>query len=197
MKAFKLLKNPIIKNIGIIIILYFALFHNKSNPDSLGVRLSGENLKKGAEELKNRAAFIATNVSEAQKFAEQKQRIIKEDERKVQILPHSDLAIGDGEFVASCGDEAIISYQVLNDKNEILDLTDSNKIKIGVGENLFLENKIIGMKSNGIREIKVPKSFLLQDEKLQTLLTKANSDLKFQVTVSKINPKGASRAKCF
>ena len=38
--------------IGIIIILYFALFNNKEHPDSLGKRLSKDRIQNNIEEIK-------------------------------------------------------------------------------------------------------------------------------------------------
>jgi hypothetical protein len=197
MKILRLLKNPFIKNIGVILIIYFALFHNKSNPDSLGVRLSADNLKKGADELKNKTIFITHNVIGAQKFAEQKQNSSKSFEQKIELLEFFDPIVGAGNAELACGDEARISYQILNGKGEVLNLASLAKIKIGSKENLLLEKKIIGMKIGGTREIIIPRDFEANDIELQKLLINANSNIKYQINLEEITSKAASTTKCF
>lgn len=73
MKISELLKNPIIKSIGIIVILYFALFANKENPHSLGNRLSSENIKKNLDIATKQTKFIASNVKTARQLAKEKE----------------------------------------------------------------------------------------------------------------------------
>lgn len=69
-----LLKSPIIRIAGIILILYFALFYDNSHPDSLGNRLSKDQIKDNVSQIKDRSSHIITNIKKSQdlKNAEQK-----------------------------------------------------------------------------------------------------------------------------
>lgn len=64
----KLTSNPIFRTVGIILILYFALFHNKQDPDSLGNRLSGERLKENLQEMSVKSVDILEGVRKAEEL---------------------------------------------------------------------------------------------------------------------------------
>lgn len=73
----KLLQNPLIKFIGVALIIYFALFSNKNNPASLGNRASFTRVKQSFGELQDKGKFIAGNVKAARVYEEK----IKEDQQ--------------------------------------------------------------------------------------------------------------------
>lgn len=72
MKIINLTKNRFIKIIGIFLVLYFALFYNKENPNSLGNRWSMENLKNNFGEMNEKSRFIITNVGMARQIEKEK-----------------------------------------------------------------------------------------------------------------------------
>ena len=76
----KLIKNPLVKAIGIILILYFGLFYNKENPSSLGNRLSGENIKKGLNDVSQKSVKIIGGIKKAEEI--QKREISKQQEQQ-------------------------------------------------------------------------------------------------------------------
>ncbi len=76
-------KYPIFKIIGIIAIIYFALFYNKSSPNSLGQRLSYDNIKSDLKQAGNQTIFILGNINAAQK--------IKEGEKNIEPNPNAAL----------------------------------------------------------------------------------------------------------
>ncbi len=88
MKIFNLGNHPLVKVVGISAILYFALFANKENPESLGNRLSSEKIKKNVSEVKEKSHFIITNLEMAHRAAaqqhqtEQKPKLIEESIEK-------------------------------------------------------------------------------------------------------------------
>jgi hypothetical protein len=68
-------KYPIFKIIGIIAIIYFALFYNKSSPNSLGNRLSYDNIKGDLKQASEKTVFILGNINAAQKIDSEKKDI--------------------------------------------------------------------------------------------------------------------------
>jgi len=96
----KLLQNPLVKIVGVIAIIYFALFNNKQNPQSLGNRLSAERIKTNLGEMEQKGKFIASNVSAARSYAKTKEQ--SGDKEKSQdsaqlSLELKDIDLGAGE----------------------------------------------------------------------------------------------------
>jgi hypothetical protein len=68
----KLLQNPFLKFIGVVAVIYFALFANKKNPESLGNRVSISKVKEHIGEIEEKGRFIATNVKAAREYSKMK-----------------------------------------------------------------------------------------------------------------------------
>ena len=99
-----------------------------------------------------------------------------------------DLETGSGNDVLSCGRKANISYKIIaKNNNRELESIAQARILIGGGSNLLIENKIIGMKKGGLRQIDVFQSFKTADKKLAILLRRG-SDLIYQVRLIDILP---------
>jgi hypothetical protein len=186
MKIFELLRNPLIKTIGIALVLYFALFANKEKPESLGNRLSSENIKKSFSEAQNQGKFIITNVKIAQEIAKEKAAEQKLASQNISDIATSDLEIGTGEQLVACGDEAEISYGIYTKSGKQLEFLNSKKFVIGENQNPVIEKNIIGMKRGGIREINIPYNYRTEDKKLIELLKFNATDLKYQITLLSI-----------
>lgn len=182
MKILELLRNPIIKTIGIVTILYFALFADKKNPESLGNRLSPEKIKQHVNEVTEKSKFIITNVQMAKEAIKNQppQQISDEPVAQISI---EDLEIGEGEELLSCGGEAEITYGIYTKDSKQLEFFKPEKIVIGSRKNYLIEKNIIGMKKSGIRAIKVPQKFQTGDRKLYELLKFNQTDLKYQITL--------------
>lgn len=181
MKVFELLKNPFIKIIGVILVLYFALFADKRNPQSLGNRLSTENIKKNFNEAQRQGRFIASNIRAAKKYNQEQE--LKRQRGLTEKISFSDLEVGKGEQKAACGDEVEISYGVYDQNGNQLEFIDLEKLVIGSKRNEILEKNIIGMNRDGIRNILIPQYFPATDKKLLNFLKISNSPLKYQVTL--------------
>jgi hypothetical protein len=188
MKIFELLRNPLIKTIGIVLVLYFALFANKEKPESLGNRLSSENIKKSLSEAQSQSKFIITNVKIAQEIAKEKERAEEQAlaQQNISDITTNDLEIGAEEQVIACGDEVEIAYGIYTKDGKQLEFFNSQKFIVGEEKNLIIERNIIGMKRGGIREINIPYHYRTEDKKLAELLKLNATDLKYQITLLSI-----------
>jgi hypothetical protein len=61
----KIIQNPLFRIIGIGVILYYGLFHNKYNDNSLRNRLSPEKLKADLSEVSSKTVYIINGVQKA------------------------------------------------------------------------------------------------------------------------------------
>jgi len=82
MKHHDLVKNPLFKLVGIILILYFALFSNKSDKRSLGNRYSTQNIKKSIGEAVKQKKEIEEKIRDAKKSKTNLNKIKNSDEKK-------------------------------------------------------------------------------------------------------------------
>lgn len=179
----QILRNPIVKAIGIGLIFYFALFANKQSPKSLGNRLSPENVKKELEVAKDKGQFIVTNVKIAKNLAENKELQSQLAKSPATTISFDDLEIGTGDLMLACGDEAEISYGIYTANSQQMDFVDSERLVIGANTKTFLEKNLIGMKLSGIRNITIPRGSQINDLKIMQFLNRSGTDLKIQVTL--------------
>ena len=191
MFIFKILRNPIIKILGIAFILYFALFHDKQEPESLGNRLAPERLKEEFGEAHQRGEFIISNVHLARQMAQDKRRaeLLKSgEELKVSI---DDVDTGNGADTVECGDEVEISYIVYDGRSKQLQVFNYKKFVITNESKQIIDKNIIGMKKGGIRSINIPYGFKSEDKQLIENMRFSSSDIRYQVTLTNIARKAA------
>lgn len=196
MKIFELLRNPLIKLIGVAIVLYFALFSNKENPDSLGNRWSFNQIKSDIKEVKSKSEFIINNVHMAQELAKEKnaeKQAMKENGSKIFI---EDVDIGSGEEIIGCGDKVEISYGIYSKDEKQLKFIEKQIVVIGDKNNPLIEKNIIGMKQNASRNIKIPYGFISQDNALNEMLKFNASDLKYQITILSLTKNSNPQISC-
>jgi len=186
MKIFELLQNPIIKTIGVILVIYFALFANKETPQSLGNRLSPENLKKNFSEVSEQSKFIITNVKAANEYSKLK---------NTAIISTEDIENGPSEIKVACGDEVEISYGIYTKEGKQIIFFEAKKLIIGSKTIPIIEKNIIGMNSGGIRNINIPQDFLTEEPDLSKILASEKTDLRYQVTVLNVK-KSATKINC-
>jgi len=197
---FKLLRNPIIKIIGISVILYYGLFANKEKPGSLGNRFSSEQIKKDFSEVREKTVFIAENVKLAREIAKEKEAE-KEAEKKATAtnpalqVSVKDLEEGVGENI-SCGDSAYINYGIYTKDGRQLEFKENQILVIGNKSNWLLEKNIIGMKQAGSRYINIPQGSQVNDSKITEYLNSNKSDLKYQVTLLAFTKNPNSQLSC-
>ncbi len=197
---FKLLRNPIIKIIGISVILYYGLFANTEKPGSLGNRFSSEQIKKDFSEVREKTVFIAENVKLAREIAKETE-VEKEAEKKVAAanlalqVSVKDLEEGVGENI-SCGDSAYINYGIYTKDGRQLEFKENQILVIGNKSNWLLEKNIIGMKQTGSRYINIPQGSQVNDSKITEYLNSNKSDLKYQVTLLAFTKNPNSQISC-
>lgn len=138
----KIVRNPLIKIVGITAILYFALFYDKSNPNSLGNRLNSENLKKNFKEVNEKSSFIAKNLSIANQA--------KTGQIQLNAGKKEDDFSMENNF-ASCGDEILASYVIYDPKTNLRKIFNSQKIILSDDDNAIFsqfEGMAIGEKKD-------------------------------------------------
>jgi hypothetical protein len=195
MNIFKILKNPIVKWAGIILIIYFALFANKKSPQSLGNRLSKENVEKNLNQMKEKSKFIVSNVRLAKEVAKEREAQRKVDIENAEGIIVKDVEIGAGDKAISCADIVEISYGIYASDGKQLEFVPKEKITIGSKKNWPVEKNIIGLKKAAVREINLPGNIQTADEKLLKLLKLHPEGLKYQVTVLSF-AKSGSQLSC-
>jgi hypothetical protein len=193
---FKMLRNPIIKIIGISVILYYGLFANKEKPGSLGNRFSSEQIKKDFSEVSEKTVFIATNVKLAREIAKEKEA----EKKAIATNPAlqvsvKDLEEGIGEAI-SCGDSAYINYGIHTRDGRQLEFKENQILIIGNKSNWLLEKNIIGMKQAGSRYINIPQGSQVNDSKITEYLKSNKSDLKYQITLLAFTKNSNTQLSC-
>lgn len=64
----KLINNRLFRIVGMIVILYYALFHDKTNPESLGNRLAPEKVKSNLEQISGKSVEVMENIQRAEEL---------------------------------------------------------------------------------------------------------------------------------
>lgn len=168
---------PLVKFIGIGIIIYFALFSNTNDSASLRNRLSKERVNKNLQDAKEKSRFIISNVRTAQSIS--KEKIINPDiANKISL---EDVTIGTSADVVRCGSEVEISYGIFSDNNLQIKTVSSEKLVVGSNINPIVEKNIFDMKQGGIRNIKIPKGFVTNNNHINEQIKFYNSGIRYQV----------------
>ena len=191
-KILDILRIPLIKFIGIGAILYFALFSNKEKPESLGNRLSKEEVSKTFNEAKNKSRFIISSVNTAKEGREFRPN----QPNPIAKITIEDLEIGKDENVIYCGSEVEISYGIYDANNKTLKTVSSENLTIGSNLNRVVEQNIIGMKSGGIRNINIPNDYKSNDQKISDMLNFYHSDLRYQISVTSVDTNTSTQTSC-
>lgn len=176
----KLLSNKIIKIIGICVIFYFALLHDKKNPDSLGNRLSPERVKKNINEIEEKSKFIVTNISKAKQYAKQ------EDKSAYTKIAIKDIKINNQGEVLQCGNKAVISYDIIRIDGKVIYAAEDEELIIGSRKNEFLEKNIIAMTEGSIRLILIASDSYVNDVKVTNFLKENKGGLTYKITLNKV-----------
>lgn len=189
----RLLKNPIVRACGVAMVLYFALFANKENPESLGNRLSADNVKKNLGDMKEKGKFIAVNVKAAQDVAKQMKSMPKPVVKAENFagIKVSDLTKGEGA-AAICSDEVIVDYGLYGNKGKQLYFISSEKFTLGQRQNWLLEKHILGMQKGTVRSLMIPQNFDTDNAKIKQYLLTNRTGIEFKITLNEIKPVNSS-----
>jgi hypothetical protein len=174
----EILKNPIVKICAVFVILYFALFSNKENPDSLRNRLSKENIEKNLHDASNKSKFIISNVGAAKKA-------IKEKERKEQEMQN---------LVIKCGDEVTTDYSIFS-AGQNLYSEKNKKFIIGSKIDPIIEKNVIGMKNGETKVINIMDG-IKSDQKLNIPKPKNNINYHIKIVSIENNSASSSNSNC-
>lgn len=193
----ELLRMPLIKIIGISIVLYFGLLANKKDPDSLGNRLSPDQIKQNVAEVKKKSGFILSSISTANQRNVGSAQEAFDSEQDFSPITVEDVVKGGGESEVKCGDEVKISYdiRVATSENSLEAAQEENLI-IGSNKNALLERKIIGMRSGGVRIINIPRHFKSTNQKLGFLLKFNEANLQYNITLLNVHAVDNKNLKC-
>lgn len=82
----KLISNRLFRVVGIVLILYYGLLHDKSNPDSLGNRLAPAKVKSNLKEISNKSVDIMGNLQKAEEFKNEEEN----NKKNIQKLNQND-----------------------------------------------------------------------------------------------------------
>ena len=205
----RLLKSPLIRLIGAVIILYYALFANTYEKDSLGNRLSKQTIEKNLEETKRKSLYIAINIKQAQDYSRNNisnnspSDINSENKNSnssanfpIGIII-KDIHIGQGQE-ARCGDKITANYTVYdndgNKLNNIINYTvkiDENSAKSIIKENL------IGLKVGSKRLIILPVTYKAKDmESFKYMAMSHNKGINYEINLIQVEESKNSSAKC-
>lgn len=190
-----LLKNPLIKIVGILLVLYFGLFANKENPNSLGNRVTTDKIKENISEAWQKKQFITENITAAKQALKESENTAQDlKSREIEV---KDISLGIGEIIASCEDSAIISYVISDDDNRKLYSLDKEYFVIGTRKNWLIEKNIIGMKAQGVKAIRVPNTLPTSDLTLLNLFKSNKTSLTYQITLIELrNPTIKTGTSC-
>lgn len=163
-----LIKNPLIKIVGIAFIVYFALFYNSENKNSLRNRLTVNQIKNNINNIQN---LPVSQISEEQNILDNdidinqnlSETSTEEDsslKKGNNIITYKDIDKGEGKKVG-CGDigtvNLIQSYggKVFYKKNFELNINNSP-----------VNQQLIGMKEGGKRRVIIADKVNIEDVKM-------------------------------
>ena len=214
MKIEEIIKNPLVKLAGIITILYFALFTNKENPDSMGNRFSSEQLKKDFNDIKEKSKLVtlgiaqrnnAQNIAKDETINKTQENLTSSDSgKKIELSENiydfskfivNDSSLGDISKKSDCGNEVVISYQIYSEKQKLLQNAQSKTLIIGAKEDLVLEKYSKNMGKKGIRAILFPQDFISNNSELNKLANDYGN-LWIKITLLEITAKSATQIDC-
>ncbi|MFT6106664.1 MAG: hypothetical protein ACJA0S_000948 [Rickettsiales bacterium] len=64
-----IISSPIFRIVGILAILYYGLFYDKSEADSLGNRFSAHQVKKNFRDAASKSLYMIENVKKAEEIS--------------------------------------------------------------------------------------------------------------------------------
>ncbi len=203
MKIIKLLQNPIIKTIGIALVLYFALFHKSDNPNSLSQRLSTERIKEGANQIKDKAKFISRNISGVQDRKTPNLPLYNPTPKKIELASDTAKNVAENQKIdppvkrkIACGDEVEIIFLMFNEMAVELKRDFIKKLVIGSKQRLYFEKMIIGMEEKSSKDLELFPKDVIEDKEVADIVKKNNAKVKLHIMVNSSKPSGNKNIIC-
>jgi hypothetical protein len=190
-----LLKNPLIRIIGIIAILYVGLFSNTYEKESLGNRLSKDQVQKDLSDAKEKGFQIINHVKKAQELKEYNVTQNTSPAIDSSNLNLKDIKVGEG-LVAACGDSAVIAYKLFSG-DQLIDQIEKQNLVIGERKiNYIIESSLIGFNVGGARVINIPEGYKFKDPILAQSLS-GKKDLHYEINLLAIKkPTNSTPQNC-
>ncbi len=180
----RILENSLFKIIAIVAIIYFGLFANKQSPESLGNRLSTEKIKKNLGEAQEKSKFIITNVRAAQDYSVNGEKGSLENNINIS---YQDITLGTGKDQVLCGTQVSVVVSLSSEKGAKFITNQEMSFIVGSNFNELIEPHIYNMKKGGVREIKIPRDYVVKSPEIAKILRESDSDLKYSITLKTIN----------
>jgi len=205
----KLLRSPLVRIVGAVVILYYALFANTYEKDSLGNRLSKQTIEKNIEDAKKKSLYIALNVKQAQNYKERNPinnsasntNLANQNLNTPAILPVGliikDIEITQGKEV-ECGSKITANYIVYDNNGK--QLTDTINYVSEIDENSpksVIKENLIGLKTGSKRLIILPANYkTLDSESSKYMALSRNSGINYEIKLIKVEELKNAEAKC-
>ncbi len=217
----EILKSRLFRILGAITILYFALFSQKDNPESLANRFSSENIKKNKQIMSEKAKIIAENIkatrsesvshSSAHPLSDEKfengdqKQIDQVDNEQVskinevesgdQNIRIRDILLSSSGSSASCGDEVKFVYAIFDHNLKNISSSQILSVKLTkVGDDLVLKN-ILSMKEGSSREVFIERGAKVSDKKIKAIMDRVKSPIKIQINLISVT-KSEKQSEC-
>ncbi|MFT5703296.1 MAG: hypothetical protein ACJAZX_000957 [Rickettsiales bacterium] len=75
----QLIRNPVFRVVGILVILYYGLFYNKNHPDSLGNRFTPTKITSDIKEVSTKSFEIIANVRKAEELSKKEANTLNKE----------------------------------------------------------------------------------------------------------------------
>lgn len=201
----RLLRSPLIRLVGAVTILYYALFANTYDKDSLGNRLSKKTIEKNIEEAKRKSLYIAVNVKQAQDYKRNQTsdhspsnpNLKNQNSNSRAGLIIKDIETRPGTKV-KCGDKITADYVIYdNDGNQLNNITNYiTEINENSAKSIVKEN-LIGLGVGGKRLIIIPETYKTKDEESSKYMVLShNKGINYEIKLLKVEESGNAEAKC-
>lgn len=187
MNIFSLIKNPLFRIVGILLIIYFGIIKNYRDQ---GI-ISKDKLKNDLTNAKNQISYISSNIEMAKQINNN-----PNDQNIFSSIEAKDLNIGNNNKKAFCGDEVNLSYKIFLPNSKNLIKSDTKKIIVGSGQNLLLEKLILGANEEAIRVVTIPKNILILDPEINELINIYNSSLVYEIKIEFIKSNNTNSLNC-
>lgn len=195
MKIFNFSQNGFVKFFGIGAILYFALFNDKENPNSLGYKFSGDNLKKNLEEVKEHSSKIVKGVLIAKEI-NRRNMAIESSNEELDILVFDDVE-SFSKVKAKCNDNLLVSLEVKNEKGQTIRPEEAVAFTLGQKKFPIIERAVMNMGKSGSRIVNIPHGYKTNSTIVNELrLDKDVKNIFYRINLQNIAPSKENKYNC-
>ncbi len=191
-KIFDISQNSWLKIVGIIAVLYFALFSNKENPHSLGHNLNKDEISKGYKEALNKGKKIHSDVFKAQEL---KKRMMDPSNSTPDILVFDEVESLIGNRV-SCNDIVDIAFEIKNINNDIIQPKTNMSLVVGKGSSPIIEEHLLNMRESSIKILNIPFSYQGNSQMLSSIRSQGYKNIIYRFELANIRKNNDHKYNC-